>query len=146
MFKHFLIPTDGSAIATKAAAAGIALARRLGAKVTAVQVIERLQPVYVEGYVFSRGQLDIFEERARKSGQKCLDAIGKAAKAAGVPVTTLVATAHTPYEGIIAVAKKRKCDAIFMSSRGRRGLSRLIMGSVTQKVLSHATVPVVVYQ
>jgi nucleotide-binding universal stress UspA family protein len=146
MFKHFLIPTDGSAIATKAAAAGIALAKRLGARVTVFHVIEKLQPVYVEGYVFSRGQLDIFEERARTSGQKCLDAIGKAARTAGVPFTTLVARANSPYEGIIAAAKKRKCDAIFISSRGRRGLSRLIMGSVTQKVLSHATIPVVVYQ
>jgi nucleotide-binding universal stress UspA family protein len=145
MFKHFLIPTDGSAIATAAAAAGIKLARRLGAKVTAFYAIEELQPVYIEGYVFTRSQRDAFEERARKAAQKRLDAIGRMAKAAGVPFTPLVAPARSPYEGIIAAAKKRKCDVIFMASHGRRGLSRLFMGSVTQKVLSHSTMPVVVF-
>jgi len=68
------------------------------------------------------------------------------AKAAGVPFTSVAAKAFTPYEGIIAAAKKRKCDVIFMASHGRRGISRLIMGSVTQKVLSHAKIPVVVYR
>ena len=68
------------------------------------------------------------------------------AKAAGVPFTSVVAKALTPYEGIIAAAKKRKCDVIFMASHGRRGLSRLIMGSVTQKVLSHSKITVVVYR
>ena len=146
MFKHILIPTDGSPVANRAAKACIALARRLGAKVTAYNAIEALQPIYVEGYVFTRRQLNSFEARAHDAGQKRLDAIGKIARAAGVPFTTLVATAPSPYEGIIAAAKKRKCDVIFMASHGRRGLSKLIMGSVTQKVLSHCRIPVVVYQ
>jgi nucleotide-binding universal stress UspA family protein len=146
MFKHILIPTDGSPVASKAAKAGIALAHRLGAKVTAYCAMEALQPIYVEGYVFSRRQLNGFEERARKAGQKHLDAIGKMAKAASVSFTSVVAKARTPYEGIIAAAKKRKCDVIFIASHGRRGLSKLIMGSVTQKVLSHSKMPVVVYQ
>lgn len=146
MFKHILIPTDGSPVANKAAKAGIALARQLGAKVTAYCAIEELQPIYIEGYVLNRKQLDGLEDRARVVGQKHVDAIGRLAKSAGVPFTSVVAKAPTPYEGIIAAAKKRKCDVIFISSRGRRGLSRLIMGSVTQKVLTHAGMPVVVYQ
>jgi nucleotide-binding universal stress UspA family protein len=146
MFKHILIPTDGSPVANRAAKACVGLARRLGAKVTAYCAIEALQPIYVEGYVFTRRQLNGFEERARKGGQKRLDAIGEIAKAAGVPFTSVVATATTPYEGIIAAARKRKCDVIFMASHGRRGLSKLIMGSVTQKVLSHSRIPVVVYR
>lgn len=146
MFKHILIPTDGSPVANRAAKTCIALARRLGAKVTAYSAIEQLQPIYIEGYVFTKRQLNDFDERARKAAQKRLDAIGKVARAAGVPFATLVATAPTPYEGIIAAAKKRKCDVIFMASHGRRGLSKLIMGSVTQKVLSHSKMPVVVYQ
>ena len=146
MFKHILIPTDGSPVANRAAKACIALARRLGAKVTAYSSIEALRPMYIEGYVFTRKQLDGFEARAREAGQKRLDAMGKLARAAGVPFTTLVATALSPYEGIIAAAKKRKCDVIFMASHGRRGLSKLILGSVTQKVLSHSRIPVVVYQ
>jgi nucleotide-binding universal stress UspA family protein len=146
VFKHFLIPTDGSSVANKAAKAGIALARRLGAKVTAYCAIEVLQPIYIEGYVFSQRQLNHFAQRAREVGQKRLDAIGKLARASGVPFTSLVTPAPSPYEGIIAAAKKRKCDVIFIASHGRRGLSRLIMGSVTQKVLAHSNVPVVVYQ
>ena len=79
-------------------------------------------------------------------GQKRVDTIGKMAKAAGVPFAAVVTKANSPYEGIIAVARKRKCDVIFMASHGRRGLSKLIMGSVTQKVLTHSRIPVVVYR
>lgn len=146
MFKHILIPTDGSTVANKAAKAGIALARRLGAKVTAYYSIEGMQTIYVEGYTFNQKEIDALEARALKAGQKLVDAIGKLAKTAGVPFTSVVAQAFTPYEGIITVAKKRKCDVIFMASHGRRGFSRLIMGSVTQKVLLHAKIPVVVYR
>ena len=146
MFKHILIPTDGSPVANRAAKACIALARRLGAKVTAYSAIEQLQSIYIEGYVFTKGQLDGFNGRAREAAHNRLNAIGKIAKAAGVPFTAVVAVAPTPYEGIIAAAKKRKCDVIFMASHGRRGLSKLVMGSVTQKVLSHTKIPVVVYQ
>ncbi len=146
MFKHILIPTDGSPVSNKAAKAGIALARRLGAKVTAYCVLEALQPIYAEGYALSQKDIDGFEKHAREAAQKRVDAIGRMAKAAGVAFSSVVAKAVTPYEGIIAVARKRKCDVIFMASHGRRGLSRLIMGSVTQKVLSHSKIPVVVYR
>ena len=146
MFKHILIPTDGSSVANKAAKAGIALARRLGAKVTAYCAIEELQPIYGQGYVFNQKEIDAIEERAGVAGQKHVNAIDKMAKAASVPFTSVVAKALTAYEGIIAAATKRKCDVIFMASHGRRGLSRLIMGSVTQKVLSHSKITVVVYR
>lgn len=72
--------------------------------------------------------------------------MGKLAKAAGVPFASLVAKARTPYEGIVDAARKKKCDVIFIASQGRRGFARLVVGSVTQKVLAHATVPVVVYR
>ena len=146
MFKHILISTDGSPVSNKAAKAGIALAHRLGSKVTAYCALEEPQPIYVEGYSFNQEELDGFDKRSREAGQKRVDAIGKMAKAAGVPFTSVVAKALTPYEGIIAAAKKRKCDVIFMASHGRRGLSKLIMGSVTQKVLAHSRIPVVVYR
>ena len=146
MFKHILISTDGSPISNKAAKAGIALARALGAKVTAYCAIEELQMFYGEGYVPSQTEIDGFVRRARDLGQKRVDAIGRMAKAAGVPFTSVVTKAYSPYEGIIAAAKKRKCDVIFMASHGRRGLSKLIMGSVTQKVLSHSRMPVAVYR
>ena len=146
MFKHILICTDGSTLGNKAAKAGIELAHALGAKVTAYYAIEPMQPIYAEGYTFDQKVIEGIEERARDAGQKRVDAIGKMAKAAGVPFTSVVTKVLTPYEGIIDAAKKRKCDVIFMASHGRRGLSRLIMGSVTQKVLSHSKIPVVVYR
>jgi nucleotide-binding universal stress UspA family protein len=146
MFKHILIPTDGSPVSNRAAKAGVALARRLGAKVTAYCAIEELQPVYVEGYALDQKVIDEIEQHARNVARKRVEAIGTMTKAAGVPFASVVTKAQTPYEGIIAAAKKRKCDVIFMASHGRRGFSRLIMGSVTRKVLSHSKIPVVVYR
>ncbi len=147
MFKHILISTDGSSLGNKAAKAGIALASALGAKVTAYYAVEQLQPIYAdEGYMMNQKMIDGFEESARAAGQRRVDAIGRMAAAAGVPFASVVTKASNAYEGIIAAAKKRKCDVIFMASHGRRGLSRLIMGSVTQKVLTHSRIPVVVYR
>ena len=146
MFKHILISTDGSPISNKAAKAGIALARALGAKVTAYSALEELQLFYGEGYVPTQAVINEFLQRAREVGQKRVDTIGKIAKAVGVPFASVVTKAYSPYEGIIAVARKRKCDLIFMASHGRRGLSKLIMGSVTLKVLTHSRIPVVVYR
>jgi nucleotide-binding universal stress UspA family protein len=147
VFKHILIPTDGSPVTNKAAKAGVALARQLGARVTAYCKIEEMQPMYAEGgYAISQNEINGFEKRARTAGQKRVEAIGRMAKAAGVPFTSVVAKALTPYDGIIATAKKRKCDVIFMASHGRRGLARLFMGSVTQQVLTHSVTPVMVYR
>ena len=146
MFKHILIPTDGSPTANKGAKAGIALARQLGAKVTGLCTVEELQPIYVEGYAFNRKEIEAFDKRTRDAGQKFVDAIGRMAKVAGVPFTPVVTMARTPYEEIVATAKKRKCDLIFMASHGHRGLSSLILGSVTQKVLAHTGIAVIVYR
>ena len=147
MFKHILIPTDGSPVSNKAAKAGVALASALGAKVTAYYAtVDTMHSVYDEGYTLDEKMIKGFEDRARRVGQKRVDAIGKMAKAAGVSFASVVTKANTPYEGIIDAARKRKCDAIFMASHGRRGLSKLIMGSVTQKVLLLSKIPVVVYR
>ncbi len=146
MFKHILISTDGSSLGNKAARAGIELAGALGAKVTAYYAMERLQLIFDEGYMMDQKTIDGLEESARAAGQKSVDAIGKMAKAARVPFTSVVSQASTAHEGIIEAAKKRKCDVIFMASHGRRGLSKLMVGSVTQKVLAHSKIPVVVYR
>ena len=146
MFKHILISTDGSPVSNKAAKAGIALASALGAKVTAYCAVEPMQILYAEDYAFDQEFMEGIEARARAQAQKHVAVIGKWAKAAGVPFATVVTKAYTPYEGIIAAAKKQKCDVIYMASHGRRFLSALIMGSVTQKVLTHSRIPVVVYR
>ena len=146
MFKHILIATDGSPVANKAAKAGIALARALGARVTAYCALEQLQPIYDEGYMMTEKMIEGFEQSAQRAGQKRVDAIGRMARAAGVRCAVMATSASTAYEGIVDAAKKQKCDVIFMASHGRRGLTRLMMGSVTQKVLSHSRIPVVVYR
>lgn len=147
MFKHILIPTDGSPVSVKAAKAAIRLARDLGARVTAFHVMETWESqLYGEGYSIDAKTLRAIEHATRQAGERQVAAVAKLAKVARVPCASLVAKAATPYEGIVDAARKRKCDVIFMASHGRRGLSRLMMGSVTQKVLSHATVPVFVYR
>lgn len=148
MFKHILIPTDGSAVANKAVKAGIQMAKDLGAKVTGYYAIEALQaPIYGEGYLMSNSKMaKALQQRAREIGEKQLEKIAKAARAAGVPFRALVTVAETPYDGIIAAAKEQKCDGIFMASHGRSGLADLILGSVTHKVLTHSKLPVMVYR
>jgi len=146
VFNHILIATDGSAISNKAARAGIALAKALGARVTAYYAVDAVQPLYIEGEVLDQNTMRNVEALAKAAGQKRVDAIAKIAKAAGVRFDVLVKKASTAYEGIIDAAKKQRCDAIVMASHGRRGLSRMMMGSVTQKVLTHSKIPVVVYR
>ena len=146
MFKHILICTDGSALANKAAKSGVALAKALKAKVTVYYAIEDLLPIYSEGYAFDQQTIDRFEDGIRVAAQQRVDAVGKLAKAAGVTFTTLVTKAGSADEGIIQTAKKRKCDVIIMASHGRSGIAKLFMGSVTQNVLAHSKLPVIVYR
>ena len=147
MFKNVLIPTDGSAVASKAVKAGIDLAKHLGAKVTGYYAVEAIQPkVYGEGYMIDRKTIKVFEQQARKAGQKHIDSMAKIAAAAGVNFVGAMTVVETPYEGIVEAARKFKCDAIFMASHGRRGLAGILMGSVTQKVLTHSKLPVLVYR
>ena len=148
MFKHILIPTDGSPVASKAVKAGIQFAKILGARVTGYYAIEPIQRhVYGEGYLINNKKfVQALQQRAREIGEKHMGAMSNAAMAAGVPFSAAIAGAETPYEGIVEAAKKYKCDAIFIASHGRRGVAGLLMGSVTQKVLTHSKLPVMVYR
>lgn len=147
MFKHILVPTDGSPTSLKAAKAAMRLAAKLGARVTGFHAIDASQPfIFGEAYASDARTFVDFGRLAHETGERQVDAIGKLAKAARVPFASLVAKARTPYEGIVAAARKNKCDVIFIASHGRRGLSKLMIGSVTQKVLAHATIPVIVYR
>jgi nucleotide-binding universal stress UspA family protein len=147
MFKHILIPTDGSPVSAKAVKAGIALAGQIGAKVTGYYVVEPV-PVrlYGEGYVADRQMVAEFERRARDAAKKHVAAVARAAAKAGVSCETLVQTARTPYEGIVEASKKRRCDLILMASHGYRGLMRFTLGSVTDKVIQLSKIPVLVYR
>jgi nucleotide-binding universal stress UspA family protein len=147
MFKHILLPTDGSRVARKAIRAGLALAKELGAKVTAYYAIDTVNPyVYSERYVLHSAVRKEFEARAREQGAKYVGEVQKAAKAAGVRCQTLITSPATPDQGIVAAAKKQRCDVILMASHGRSELGSLLLGSVTHKVLAHTKIPVLVYR
>jgi len=147
MFKHILIPTDGSAVAAKAIKAGVSLAAEMGASVTGYYAIEPAPThIYGEGYLADRKLVDELERRSREVAQRAVDAIATEAKAAGVKCETVLGTAVLPHKGIIEAAEKNHCDAIVMASNGHRGLTGLLLGSVTQKVLTHSKTPVLVFR
>ena len=143
MFKHLLLPTDGSAASEVAIRQAITLAKENQAKVTGLHVV---QPFHVFAYdveMIENTQVT-YSAQAEARAQRYLEAIAKAAKESGVPCETQSVTEEHPYEGIIRTAKTRGCDLIVMSSHGRSGLKALFLGSTTQKVLAHSALPVLV--
>jgi nucleotide-binding universal stress UspA family protein len=147
MFRHILIPTDGSAIASKAVRAGIRFARETGARVTGYYAFDTLRAhVNYGGYMASDKFVVQMDRRAEHVGRKYLDAMAKLARAARVRFDSVCAKVPDPAEGIVATARRKNCDVIFIASHGRSGLSKLIMGSVTQKVLAHSKIPVLIYR
>lgn len=147
MFKHILIPTDGSRTAAKAIHAGVKLAKEMGASVTGVHAQEPVpMHVYGEGYVADRQLAADFERRAGDYARKCLDEVGEAARAAGVPFEAVVVKSSAPHQAIIDTAKAQDCDAVFIASHGHKGLSALVLGSVTHKVLVNSDIPVLVFR
>jgi nucleotide-binding universal stress UspA family protein len=147
MFKRILIPTDGSPLAAKAIKAGVALAKEMGASVTGYYAIEPPPThIYGEGYLADRKLVDELARRSREIAQRSVDEVSDAAKTAGVPCDTVVDKAVQPYKGIIQAAEQQKCDAVFMASHGHRGLTGILLGSVTQQVLTHSKIPVLVFR
>lgn len=145
MFKHILLPTDGSAISRKAVKQGIALAKKSGARITAIHVVPEFKLMVDEGITMLSPTLKKrFEDEGRARAQKMLDDISRQARARGVRCATLCMASDLPYQQIIAAARRKKCDLILMASHGRRGLSSLLLGSETAKVLLHTKVPVLV--
>lgn len=146
MFKHILLPTDGSKLSNRAIERGIALAKDLGARITALHVVPELRMIADESFVMPMGvELQRrYDREAKARAQKMLEAVGKKAEAEGLVHEEAVVTGELPYEAIIAAAKKYKCDLIMMASHGRRGISGLLLGSETAKVLTHSKVPVLV--
>lgn len=146
MYRHILIPTDGSKLAMKGIRAGVRLAKSLGAKVTGVYVLPPFAPpIYSEGmayvaYVSPRDYKKLSERHAKKA----LAAVEREARAARVPCATRLVTDARPWQGILSVARARKCDAIAMASHGRGGLGGLLLGSETTHVLAHSKIPVLV--
>ena len=146
MYRHILIATDGSALAEKAVSHGLSLAKSVGAKIIALTV-ETPFNVYDVPASRVRQMSEAFAqhaEQARRHAAGVLDRITDAANASGVPCETVQVEHDHPYQAIIATAKDKGCDLIVMASHGRSGISAILLGSVTNKVLTHTSIPVLV--
>lgn len=146
MYKHILIATDGSELATKALEHGLALAKRDNAQITVVTVTEPWSPLDVAHEV-RQGRPDPvghFEEIAAAAAKRILDGAVQRANAHGVTCNVIHMKDQHPAEGIVAVAKDKGCDLIVMASHGRRGVSRLMLGSQAHEVLTHCTIPALI--
>lgn len=149
MFKHILVPTDGSELSDKAVAAAIKLAKLAGARITAFHAVEPypLQGAYAaEASGVPELQPELFAKRSEEYAKRVLDAVAGAAAAANVPCTTEYVTSRSAFTAIVERASKENCDLIVMASHGRRGLEGFLLGSETQKVLTHSSIPVLVYR
>ena len=147
MYKHILIPTDGSELAAKAIEAGIEFAREAHARVTAFTAVPAYQiPSEVEMMARRGVSLEQYERQAKRKAESTLQKIADRAREAGVDYDADYALSDEPYDAIIRAAQKHGCDLIFMASHGRRGISALIHGSQTQGVLTHSSIPTLVYR
>jgi nucleotide-binding universal stress UspA family protein len=147
MFKNILIPTDGSSLSQKAVVQGVALAKSVGAKVTAFFAAPPATPiVYRDHLPVGYATPGEHEEMIRTTAAKYLGVVERAAKKAGISCESVHVTSDYPEEGILKVAQKKKCDLIVMATHGQGGLRGMFIGSVTQKVLNQAKIPVMVFR
>jgi len=147
MYKHILIPTDGTPTAEKAVAAGLKFARWSKAKVTVFTAMPEYQmPTSAE--VAARKVMPIaeFERRSMAEAKKRLDKVARRAKSAGVKVDTTASISDRPADAIIAAVEKGGCDLIFIGSHGRKGIKALLLGSQTHEVLNRSSIPTLVYR
>lgn len=143
MFKHILIATDGSELAGKAVAAGFALARELGAKLTAVTVTEPWT-AFVSADAGIGFPVDDYEKASNENAAHILATVSKLARKADLSCSIVHAKDQFPADGILQAAKDNNCDVVVMASHGRSGLGRLLLGSQAVKVLTHADIPVLI--
>jgi nucleotide-binding universal stress UspA family protein len=146
MYRHILVPTDGSRLSTKAVKAAVELARQTGARITGVHVIPPFTPpAYADAMVYvppmdPRDYKRVTENEAKKA----LAAVEAECRRARVPYAGVALTNRQAWDGILRTARAKKCDTIVMASHGRRGLTGLVLGSETHKVLTHSKIPVLV--
>lgn len=147
MFKHILVPTDGSQLSQDTARRAVSFAKEAGARITAFYAKPEYPVVYFgEGALIDTTTPEQFAELAEQQAKKILGFVDELCLEEGVNCTNLTLTSDIPYEAIIEAATQSGCDLIFMSSHGRRGFSALLLGSETNKVLTHTTIPVLVYR
>jgi len=145
MYKRILVATDGSALSKKAVTHAVGLAALSGAELIALRVVPRYPQSYFEGGIaLAPEDVKAVEQKWAEAGQATVDAIQKTAAAKGVQTKALIAKGDVVSDALLAVAKKHDVDLIVMASHGRKGIKRLLLGSETQQVLTHASVPVLV--
>jgi nucleotide-binding universal stress UspA family protein len=146
MYRHILVPTDGSALSNKAARTAARLAQATGARITALYAIPPLgTPMVFDGYPYeSAYSAEAYEKGMRKHADKALAKVRAEAEANQVKCDAISVIEGNPWEAIIKAAKSKKCDLIVMASHGRRGLQGVLLGSETTKVLTHSKTPVLV--
>ena len=144
MFKHILIPTDGSALSQHAVRAAVELAKLHGARLTGVHVIPDYHLLIAYEGAFDPVTEERIEEEAKMRAESYLAFVRKSAEDAGIACDTVCETSDHPYDAILKTADARKCDLIVMTSHGRKGLAAVLLGSETRKVLTLSRVPVLV--
>ena len=147
MFKHILVPTDGSALSDSTVARAVSFAKESGARITFFYAQPDFpMPIYGEGALIDPTTPEQFAKSAASEAEAILSKARGAAEASGVACDSDTAANEVPYEAIIDAADRHGCDLIFMASHGRRGIAGLLLGSETQKVLTHSKTPVLVYR
>ncbi|MGP1676723.1 MAG: universal stress protein [Burkholderiales bacterium] len=145
MFKNILVPTDGSGFSNKAVATAARLAQSLGARLLVLHVRSPLEsPHHVEGGALSNLGGKVVMQEIEDEERKLLDAALEIAAADGVKAETAFIAGYSTYDAIIRIAREQHCDLIVMASHGRRGITGFLLGSETQKVLTHTTIPVLI--
>ncbi len=147
MFKNILVPTDGSELSSATVTRAVSFAREAGARITFFYAQPDFpMPIYGEGALIDPTTPEQFARAAAAEAATILEKAQAEATAGGVESVTDTAVSEIPYEGIIQAAERDGCDLIFMASHGRRGLKGFLLGSETQKVLTHSKIPVLVYR
>ncbi|HCO78109.1 universal stress protein [Hydrogenophilus thermoluteolus] len=147
MFRHLLVPTDGSELALAAVERAVAFAKALNARITFFYAQPDFPlPVYGEGALIDPTTPEQFRKAAQEEANTILNSAKEKASEAGVEADTDTVVSDAPADAIIDAAQRHGCDLIFIASHGRSGIARLLLGSVTNKVLSHTKLPVLVYR
>ncbi|MFT3849859.1 MAG: universal stress protein [Propionivibrio sp.] len=147
MFKHLLVPTDGTAFSTAAVHRAVSFASEAGARITFLHVEHAFPAVYCgEGAIMDAGAPAYFHAQADRQAHHILDEAEGIARAVGVECTARTLVSESPYQAIVEAAEHDACDLIFMASHGRSGIGHLLMSSETEKVLRHTKIPVLVHR
>jgi len=146
MYKHLLVPTDGSDLSDRAVTEAIAFARSIGARITLLTVSPAFHPTGYDPFVVTATPREWERAHQTRARQVLGDARARAVGAGVASVEVIAAVSDAPWQAIIETAQQQGCDLVFMASHGRRGVAGLLLGSETLRVLTHCKVPVLVYR